>query len=106
MHKKTTLLTQSADIRKETLLSDKRAHGFDGIGLASRLVPSDPADTRKAKRNSGFVPRAVMGTVKGKLDDKLLFDLAHGSKAVGGMGPHPFVEFAKLVAGLWGAVLK
>ena len=83
--------------RQELPSSNDGTNRVDCVCLSGRLVPPDPVDARKAQRNSGFVPRAVMGAVKGQLDDKLLFDLTDRPEAIDGVGAHPFVQLAEFL---------
>src|SRR6185503_6378455 len=71
--------------------SNHRLQRCQSVGLCRRFVDANPADARKAHRDSGFVPRALVDRIEGDLEDKALLDLAHRTKALHGVAADPAV---------------
>src|SRR3954454_3868177 len=73
------------------------------VGVARRLVPAQPADARKAHRDTGFVPRRSLQALEGDFQHqallRLVHDVANRTELLGGIAADEAVDLQQLLVG-------
>src|SRR5580700_8660969 len=76
---------------------------FQPVGLARRLVPAQPVDTRKPHRDAGFVAWRARQSLEGYFQHQALIRLMHHMpdrpELLGGVAAHETVDLQQLFIG-------